>query len=383
MINPRSNMGAYLRANSGTNLGTNPIINSGTSPIKTVGNKAVGNKTVDNKTVGNKTVDYKAEESPLLSIEKLCVSFWTSRGLVKANENINLEIKEGEVLCLVGETGCGKTTFGKALLRLLSKKAKIEGKIIFMGRDLLTLSEREMRKIRGKEIGIMLQNPSACLNPVLSVGKQIAEIYSCHEGCGKKEAKTKAEKMLELVGLDPGRGDEYPHQFSGGMLQRVMVAIGLALKPSLLIADEPTKGLDPETKSRISNLILELARKENLSLLLITHDLEFAGKAADRLAVMYAGELVEIGKAGEVISSPKHPYTQALLCSLPKNGFQMVSGQAPSLVNPPAGCRYHPRCNLRMEVCAQLSPEFLDCAEEHQVRCFLYEKTSETGGKTW
>jgi peptide/nickel transport system ATP-binding protein len=335
------------------------------------------------KTGDYKTVEYKAGEFPLLSIEKLHVSFWTSRGLVKANENINLEIKKGEILGLVGETGCGKTTFGKALMRLLSKKAKIEGKIIFMGRNLLTLSEREMRKIRGKEIGIMLQNPSASLNPVFPVGKQIAEIYSCHEGCGKKEAKKKAEKMLELVGLDPCRGDEYPHQFSGGMLQRVMVAIGLALKPALLIADEPTKGLDPETKSKIADLIFELVRKEKSSLLLITHDLEFAGKAADRLAVMYAGELVETGRAKTVISNPKHPYTQALLCSLPKNGFRTVSGQTPSLVNPPAGCRYHPRCSLRMEACAQFSPEFQSCAEDHQVRCFLSGKASEPGGETW
>lgn len=311
---------------------------------------------------------------PLLSIEDLNVTFKTSKGPVRANEGISLEIREGEILGLIGETGCGKTTLGKAILRLLSGNSKIEGKIVYRGTDLLSLPEKEMRLFRGKEIGIMLQNPSACLNPVLSTGRQIAEIYRYHEGMGKKEAEKKAGEMLELVGINSSRGHDYPHQFSGGMLQRVMVAIGLALSPGLLIADEPTKGLDPDTKLQIAELIVGLVRKENASMLLITHDLELAGRLADRIAVMYAGEIVEIGKAAEVISNPRHPYTLDLLHSLPGKGFRTVSGQTPALLSPPSGCRYHPRCSFRLEICSQVHPEIRGFCGERLTRCFLSEK---------
>lgn len=311
--------------------------------------------------------------SSLLSIENLNVSFRTTKGIVRANEDISLEIGEGEILGLIGETGCGKTTLGKALLKLLSGKAMLEGKIVYKGTDLLTLSEREMRSLRGKEIGIMFQNPSACLNPVFSIGRQIAEIYRYHDGMGKKEAEKKAGEMLELVGIRSFRGCEYPHQFSGGMLQRVMVAIGLALRPRLLIADEPTKGLDPETKMQIADMIVGLVRKENSSMLLITHDLELAGRFADRIAVMYAGEIVEIGRAATVISDPKHPYTFDLLHSLPEKGLRIVSGQPPGLVFPPSGCRYHPRCSFRLDACSRTYPVLMDLEDKHFVRCLLYK----------
>lgn len=311
---------------------------------------------------------------PLLSIEDLNVSFKTSKGLVRANESISFKIGEREILGLIGETGCGKTTLGKAILRLLSGKAKLEGKIVYRGTDLLTLPEKEMRFLRGKEIGIMLQNPSACLNPVLSAGKQVAEIYRYHEGMKKKEAEMKAGEMLELVGISSSRWCDYPHQFSGGMLQRVMVAIGLALRPGLLIADEPTKGLDPNTKLQIVELITGLVRKENASMLLITHDLELAGKLADRIAVMYAGEIVEIGTAAAIISSPGHPYTLDLLHSLPGKGFRTVSGQPPSLISPPSGCRYYPRCSFRLEACSQIHPALQGPEGGHLTRCLLYEK---------
>jgi oligopeptide/dipeptide ABC transporter ATP-binding protein len=312
--------------------------------------------------------------SSLLSIEGLNVSFKTSKGLVKANEDIFLEVMKGEILGLIGETGCGKTTLGKAILRLLSGKVKLDGKIVYKGMDLLSLPEKEMRRFRGKEIGIILQNPSACLNPVLSAGRQIAEIYRYHEGMGKKEAEKKAGEMLELVGIDPVRKDDYPHQFSGGMLQRVMVAIGLALRPELLIADEPTKGLDTEMKFQIAELITGLVRKENASMILITHDLELAGRLADRIAVMYAGEIVEIGKADSVISNPRNPYTFDLLHSLPEKGLKTVSGQPPSLVSPPVGCRYHPRCSFCFDSCSHTQPALVGTEGEHFTRCLLFEK---------
>jgi peptide/nickel transport system ATP-binding protein len=311
---------------------------------------------------------------PLLSVENLNVSFRTSRGTVRANENIFLEIKEGEILGLIGETGCGKTTLGKALLRLLSGNASLEGKIVYRGRNLLDLPERKMRELRGKEIGLMFQSPLTCLNPVLPVGKQIAEIYRYHEGMGKKEAGKKAGEMLDLVGISSLRGSEYPHQFSGGMLQRVMVSIGLALRPRLLIADEPTKGLDPEMKLQIAEMIVGIVRKGNSSMLLITHDLELANMFSDRVAIMYAGEIVEIGKTASVISNPKHPYTFDLLHSLPEKGLKTVSGQPPSLVFASSGCKYHPRCRQRMGTCSTMHPELLELEDDHLARCLFCEK---------
>lgn len=313
----------------------------------------------------------------LLSVENLSVSFKTSRGLVKANENISFEIKEGEIFGLIGETGCGKTTLGKAFLRLLSNNARIEGRIVYRGKNILSLSEKEMRSLRGKEIGIMLQDPSICFNPVLSVGSQIAEIYRYHEGMKKKDAEKKASEMLELVGIDSSRKSEYPHQFSGGMLQRVMIAVALALKPRLLIADEPTKGLDPDIKLQILEIITKLVRKENSSMLLITHDLDVATKITDRTAVMYAGEIVEIGKTATVISDPKHPYTFALLHPLPEKGLMNVLGQSPSLISPPSGCRYHPRCSNQLVDCSKIHPELLEHVDDHFVRCLLSEKSSQ------
>ncbi|MDD2438624.1 MAG: ABC transporter ATP-binding protein [Methanosarcinaceae archaeon] len=309
----------------------------------------------------------------LLSVENLTVSFKTRKGPVKANEGIYLKLEQGETLALIGETGCGKTTFGKALLRLLSKNVKFEGRIFFRGQDLLSFPEKKMRRLRGKEIGIMLQNPSLALNPVFSIGEQLSEIYRCHEGCEKKEAEKKAGKMLELVEIAPSRMAEYPHQFSGGMLQRVMVALGLALHPALLIADEPTKGLDPQTKEQIARLIFKLVSKETSALLLITHDLEVAKQLTERAAVMYAGEIVESGKTKELFSNPKHPYTQALLAALPENGLRAVPGQSPSFVSPPSGCRFHPRCAFRKKSCSQIRPKMLELETGRKVRCLLYE----------
>ncbi|WP_305063710.1 ABC transporter ATP-binding protein [Methanococcoides sp.] len=309
----------------------------------------------------------------LLKIEDLKVYFNARGKIVKANNGIDLEIRENEIMGLIGETGCGKTILGRAIIRLLSDNVEIGGKIIYKGEDLLGLPEDRLRKIRGKDIGMILQNPSAALNPVLSVGDQISEIYRYHGHMKKQEAGIRAAKMLEMVGIDPKRMYEYPHQFSGGMKQRVMIAMGLALNPGLLIADEPTKGLDPATKDKIVDLICELVKNRNMSLLLITHDLGVAEKMCDRIAVMYAGEIIEIATIGNILSHPKHPYTQDLLNSLPKRGLNPTAGESPSLSSPPSGCSFHPRCKCVMDECTEKHPVLIETEKGTDVRCFLYE----------
>lgn len=308
----------------------------------------------------------------LLKIQDLKVYFNARGKTVKANNGIDLEIRENEILGLIGETGCGKSILGRAIVGLLSDNVEIGGKIVYKNEDILDLSEDKLRKIRGKDIGIILQNPSAALNPVLSVGNQISEIYRYHENMGKKEARIKTAKMLEMVGIDPKRMHEYPHQFSGGMKQRVMIAMGLALNPGLLIADEPTKGLDPATKDKIVDLICELVTNRNMSLLLITHDLGVAEKMCDRVAVMYAGEIIEIATIENILSNPRHPYTQDLLNSRPKKGLNPTAGESPSLSSPPAGCKFHPRCRCVIGECPKTHPQLIETENGTSVRCFLY-----------
>jgi len=311
----------------------------------------------------------------LLDIKNLRVYFEAEGGIVKANDGVSLELGESEILGLIGETGCGKSILGRVVMRLLSEKARVEGRLLYKGQDLLTLPENKMRLFRGKEIGIMLQNPAQALNPVLTVGEQLAEIYRFHEGLREREAKEKARAMFKRVGIKPDRLGEYPHQFSGGMQQRVMLAIGLALKPSLLIADEPTKGLDPSTKHQIVALLSALVREEHSSLLLITHDLEVAATICDRIAVMYAGEILEAGPAKKILSSPGHPYTRNLLHSLPKYGLNVAVGQSPSLISPPLGCRFHPRCGSCLKKCSKIHPDLLKTGPRTYVRCHVYGKS--------
>ena len=316
----------------------------------------------------------------LLKIEDLGVYFNARGRIVKANNGVDLEIEENEFLGLIGETGCGKSILGRAIMGLLSENAGIKGKIIYKGENLLDLSEDRMRQIRGKEIAMMLQNPSISLNPVLNVGEQIAEVYRYHNGVTKEEAKKKASNMLELVGIDPKRMRDYPHQFSGGMKQRVMIAIGLALNPRILIADEPTTGLDSPMKKKIVDLMSELIRSRNMSMLLITHDLEVAKRMCDRIAVMYAGELLEIAPVEKILSEPKHPYTQDLLGSLPRRGLKPIPGASPSLTSLPTGCRFHPRCRYKGDECSKNHPDMIEInSEGTYVRCFLYKNDKSTG----
>ncbi len=304
----------------------------------------------------------------LLKIRGLDVDFPTEEGIVRANNKIDLELKENEVLGLIGETGCGKTVLGMALMRLLPGNAGVNGRIIYDGINLLELPEDEMRQIRGKEIAMVRQNPSTSLNPVLTVGEQIAEIYRYHNGIRKENARGETRNMLELVGIDPKRINEYPHQLSGGMKQRIMIAIGLALNPKILIADEPTKGLDGNTKKQIVDLMKKLMKDK--SILLITHDLDVAEKLCDRIAVMYAGEIVEIAHKEKIFNEPKHPYTTGLLGSLPSRGLKPIEGLSPSLVSPPNGCRFHPRCKYN-NGCFERHPGLIEIKKNHQIRCFL------------
>jgi ABC-type dipeptide/oligopeptide/nickel transport system ATPase component len=256
----------------------------------------------------------------LLKIEGLRVLFRSGDRIVKANNSIDLEVMDNEIIGIIGETGCGKSILGRAIMTLLSENTDISGKIIYKGEDLLSLSESKLQDIRGKNISIILQNPAAALNPVLSIVDQISEIFRYHENISKQDAKIKTARILEMVGIDPGRMREFPHQFSGGMKQRIMIAMGMAFIPELLIADEPTKGLDPETKDSIVALLQNLVRSTNMSMILITHDLDVAEKMCDRIAVMYAGEIVEMASVNNILAEPRHPYTQVLLSSLLRKG---------------------------------------------------------------
>ena len=306
----------------------------------------------------------------LLEISDLKTHFPTQSGIVRAVDTIDLSIRERETFGLIGETGCGKTVLGLTLMRLLHPTTTVEGTIRYRGKNLLTISEAEMRLIRGEEIAMILQNPTTSLNPVMRVGEQIAEAIRLHQGLRRRAAKEKAVEMLDSVRIPAAsrRANEYPHEFSGGMKQRAMIAMGLACDPALIIADEPTKGLDVTIKAQITELIKETAKEK--AMLLITHDLGVARALCDRIALMYAGELVECATAEEIFENPLHPYTRGFLGSLPGNGLVPIPGMSPSLIDLPDGCRFHPRCSHAKAVCRKKHPELIEVEAGHFVRCF-------------
>ena len=306
----------------------------------------------------------------LLEISDLKTYFPTQSGIVRAVDTIDLSIRERETFGLIGETGCGKTVLGLTLMRLLHPTTTVEGTIRYRGKNLLTISEAEMRLIRGEEIAMILQNPTTSLNPVMRVGEQIAEAIRLHQGLRRRAAKEKAIEMLDAVRIpSPAqRANEYPHEFSGGMKQRAMIAMGLACDPALIIADEPTKGLDVTIKAQITELIKETTKEK--AMLLITHDLGVARALCDRIALMYAGELVEYATTEEIFENPLHPYTRGFLGSLPGNGLVPIPGMSPSLIDLPDGCRFHPRCSHAKAVCRKKHPELIEVEAGHFVRCF-------------
>lgn len=319
----------------------------------------------------------------LLSIQDLKVYFHGRERLARAVDGISYEVRTGETVCLVGESGCGKTVSALSILGLVPEPPGeiADGKVLFEGQDLLELTDDEMQKIRGNRIAMVFQEPMTSLNPVFTVGAQIAEIMMVHENLSAANIQERCVKLLTDVGIaEPEeRLKDYPHQLSGGQRQRVMIAMALACNPELVIADEPTTALDVTIQAQILNLFAELQKKRHMALLYITHDLGVVAKIADRIYVMYAGIIVEHGSAFEIFHHPCHPYTQGLLASLPdrtKRGARLKSipGTVPDSANKPAGCPFHPRCDLAVASCSSALPEICDCGGGHLSRCpVLYD----------
>jgi oligopeptide/dipeptide ABC transporter ATP-binding protein len=325
----------------------------------------------------------------ILEVRDLKTYFYTEDGVVKAVDGVDFSVNAGEVLGLVGESGCGKSVTSFSILRLVSAPGRVvNGEIIFEGRDILKLSKEEMVKMRGDRISMIFQQPQSSLNPVFRVGEQVAEVLMLHKGVKKSEAWEKAVELLTLVGIpDPEKkAHAYPHELSGGQAQRVMIAMALALSPKLLIADEPTTALDVTIQAQILDLIRELREKTNTAVILITHDLGIIAEMADRVAVMYAGEIVEFAAVDPIFDKPLHPYTQGLIGSIPVLGevvdrLEVIPGLVPNLIDLPPGCRFEPRCLLRqkfgLEVCKRREPQLVDVGNDHTVRCWLYTDSDE------
>ena len=322
-----------------------------------------------------------SENQNLLEIKDLSVQYVTVDGTVHAVENLNLTLKAGETLGLVGETGAGKTTTVKAVMGILpTPPAKVpNGEIIFDGRALNRLSAKEMRKIRGKQISMIFQDPMTSLNPVMTVGEQIEEAIRLHNRISRREAAKRACDMLETVGIKAERAGDYPHQFSGGMKQRVVIAMALACSPKLLIADEPTTALDVTIQQQILELMKSLQKKNNMSIVFITHNLGVVAEICDRVSVMYAGHIVEQGLVNDIFYNPQHPYTKGLLASMPRldqSGHERlipIEGTPVDLLDPPAGCSFGPRCKSCMKVCLNNKPPMMQVGEDgHVSACWLH-----------
>jgi len=324
----------------------------------------------------------------LYSIRNLTVEYQTHAGVVRAVDDISLDIRRGEILGLVGESGCGKSTLGKALMRLHTGPARNSGgQLLFDGRDLMKLSEEEMPDIRGAEIGMVFQDPMTSLNPVQRILDHLTETIHTHEpGTSDAAARARAEELVEKLGIRHERLDEYPHQMSGGMRQRVMISLALALRAKLVIADEPTTSLDVIVEAKFLDLLKELQKEFGLTILLITHNIGVVAEVADRVAVMYAAKMVEVGDVRDVFANPKHPYTQGLLKSVPNiqlDGSELykMEGAPPNLLHPPKGCRFHPRCPYVMDICRSQEPAFEAVENDQLALCWLYQKAPAAGAE--
>ena len=315
----------------------------------------------------------------LLEIKNLTIHFETREETVRAVNDVSLSIEKGETLGLVGETGAGKTTTALGILRLISDTVGRykSGEIIYKGQDILKMNDHEVRDIRGNEISMIFQDPMTALNPIIRVVDQIAEGLRIHSDMSKADAIKKASEMLELVGIPAERGREYPHQFSGGMKQRVVIAMALACSPKLLLADEPTTALDVTIQAQVLEMMNDLKKEFDSAMLLITHDLGVAAETCDKVAIMYAGEVVEYGSLEDIFDRTAHPYTEGLFGSLPSldkdvHRLQPIEGLMPDPANLPKGCKFHPRCKQATEDCAKYHPETVELTPGHFVRCLKY-----------
>lgn len=317
----------------------------------------------------------------LLSVRNLKTSFFTHVGEVKAVRGISFDVNEGEVLGIVGESGSGKSVTSLSIMGLLQYPGRVvDGEILLNGEDILTYSKDQMRKVRGKEIAMIFQDPMTSLNPVYTIGNQVMEMILEHEKMTKREARARAIEMLKLVGIPAAekRIDSYPHEFSGGMRQRVMIALALSCNPKLLIADEPTTALDVTIQAQILNLIKKLNRQFGMTTMLITHDLGVVATVCDKVAVMYGGLIMEYGTADEIFYHPRHPYTMGLLGSIPhvdggeKRRLIPIDGTPPDLINPPKGCPFSTRCKYCMDVCTQEQPPYF-AEDKHRTMCWMLD----------
>jgi oligopeptide transport system ATP-binding protein len=316
---------------------------------------------------------------PLLSVEDLRVQFWTRRGTIHAVNGVSFDIAPGETLGIVGESGCGKSVTALSLLGILPRAGKVaSGRALFDGRDLLQLSDRQLRKVRGKDVAMIFQDPMTSLNPVLTIGRQIAEALETHFGMSKRDAMKRAAELLDRVGIPSAnkRVRDYPHQFSGGMRQRAMIAMALACRPKLMIADEPTTALDVTIQAQILDLLRELVAEGNAALILITHDLGVVAGMCERVNVMYAGMFMETGSATQLFASPRHPYTVGLLQSIPRldaargEKLHPIEGTPRDMLSPPRACPFQPRCRYEIEISRQEVPPLVDIEPGHKVACF-------------
>lgn len=317
----------------------------------------------------------------LLDIRNLSVAFDTDSGKVYAVNNLSLKIGRKETLGLVGETGAGKTTTALAVMKLIqSPPGKItSGEIILEGQDLMRVPEKDMFNIRGNKISMIFQDPMTSLNPVMTVGEQISEVIELHQKLSKDELRKKTEEMLEVVGIRKERINDYPHQFSGGMKQRVVIAMALACNPELIIADEPTTALDVTIQAQVLELMKNLKEKYDTSMILITHDLGVVAEICDYVSVIYAGSIVEYASVKDMYETPGHPYTKGLFNSIPSldedvESLTTIKGNPPDPSALPSGCRFHPRCDKCMEVCKHTNPEFQEVSPGHFIACHLFKK---------
>ena len=320
---------------------------------------------------------------PILEVRDLHVYYYTLRGIVRAVEGVSFTLEKGEVLGVAGESGCGKSTLGYSIMRLVPPPGRIvKGSILIEGEDITRMSEAELRRrIRWQKVSMIFQGAANALNPVYTVGFQIAEPLMLHKGMSKKEALERARELLKMVGLPPSYADMYPHQLSGGQKQRVVIAMALALNPPIVIADEPTTALDVVVQAQILNLLKKLKKELGMSMIFISHDLSVIAEMADKVAVMYAGQVVEYGPADRIFTNPYHPYTRALLEAIPrlhgpKQRLRYIPGSPPDLRNPPPGCRFEPRCSAKnpkiAERCRREPPPLVEVEKGHYVRCWLY-----------